>query len=84
MVYENLKKFELKRLRNMLFKRAKDNMSVEKELALMRAAMEERRQEIGTHKSLLLAELKMLEEELRRTNVELQEKVTKVDQLKKR
>lgn len=84
MVFENLKKLELKRLRNMLFKKAKDNMSVEKEVVLMKGAMEERRQEIKTHKSLLLAELKMLEEELRRTNMELQEKVTKVDQLKKR
>ena len=63
MVDENILKLEIKRLRDQLYDRANDVLTLEERRLLLDTAMKERRQEVKIHTDMLKAQMKAAEEE---------------------
>ena len=84
MVEENLLKLEIKRLRDLLNRKADEVYTLESRRLQLQTAMNERRQEITIHKEMLAAQLKATEQERTQISSELHERISKIDKLRKR
>jgi hypothetical protein len=84
MVNENLKKLELKKLREILEKEADHVLDLNNDRIKLETGMKERHSEIGIHQDLLKAQLRAWNEELQTVSAELKERMSKVEKLKKR
>ncbi|XP_071508551.1 coiled-coil domain-containing protein 39-like [Diadema antillarum] len=84
MVEENILKLELKRLRDILNSRADEVLTLEKRRLQLETAMKERRKEITIHKEMLRAQIKSSDEERGTVGAELQDRIAKIDKLRKR
>lgn len=84
MVNENLKKLELKKLRESLEDKADQVLDLNKRRQHLELAMKERRHDIGMHQSLLKTQLRGLSDELQTLSSELKSRISKVEKLKKR
>ena len=84
MVYESMKKLEIKRMRDALYKKADEVLSLEKHQLQLKTAMEERHHEIEIHKEMLATQLRTADDEKRQISAELHERISKIDKLKKR
>eukprot|EP00038_Savillea_parva_P009081 m.181096 g.181096 ORF g.181096 m.181096 type:complete len:1001 (+) comp15168_c0_seq1:301-3303(+) len=84
MVDENLLKLTLRRLRKQLDSKADDVLSLEQRNQELKAAMQERIQEIEVHKELLKVQRTECNRERSRVAKELGERQVRIDQLKKR
>ncbi|XP_069474770.1 coiled-coil domain-containing protein 39 [Ambystoma mexicanum] len=84
MVDENILKLEIKRLRDMVFNKADHVYSLEKRRLQLQNAMKERTEEIGVHKEMLKAQLRLVEQERQSISVELQDRLAKIDKMRKR
>lgn len=63
MVEDNLLKLELKRLRDTLYNKAEQVLSLEKRKLQLNAAMAERTEEIKVHKAMLESQLRFVDQE---------------------
>ncbi|KAJ0011757.1 hypothetical protein NQD34_012732, partial [Periophthalmus magnuspinnatus] len=84
MVEHNTLKTEVKRKRDLLYSNTDCVMSLEKRRLEFQRVMKERKEEIRVYKELQSQELKVIEQERLRLSVELNEKLSKVDLMKKR
>ena len=84
MVEENLLKLELGRQRKQLHGRADAVLSLEKRRLQLETAMKERAQEVNVHTDMLQAQLKAAQQERQSVSSELQERISKIDKLRKR
>ncbi|KAK9820385.1 hypothetical protein WJX72_009778 [[Myrmecia] bisecta] len=81
MVEVDVAALEVRRLRLALSAKADEVFSLENRKFQLRISMEERKHEIQVHKEALLAELKMLRDDLHRVTLELTERAQRVDRL---
>lgn len=84
MVEHNMLKMEFKRKRNLLFNKTDSRMSMEKQRLEFQKLTKERKEKMRIHKKQQDQELKIVEKERRRLNVELNEKFSKINLQKKR
>jgi len=84
MVEDNIIKLELKRVRDALYKTADGVVSLEKEKMQIETAMKERREEIRIHVEMLKQQMKAADTERHDINSELQERIARIDKMKKR
>lgn len=63
MIEDNLLKLELKRVRDTLYNKAENVLSLEKRKQQLNAAMEERTAEIKVHKAMIETQIRMVEQE---------------------
>lgn len=84
MVNENIKKLELKVLRDKLEKEADQVLDLNNQRIKLETGMKERQTEINIHQDLLRAQLRAWNEELQTVSAELKERMAKVEKLKKR
>nr|XP_033814753.1 coiled-coil domain-containing protein 39 isoform X2 [Geotrypetes seraphini] len=84
MVEDNIRKLEIKRLRDMLYNKADDVYSLEKRKLQLQTAMNERTQEIKVHKEMLQSQLRLVETERQSISLELHERLARIEKMKKR
>ncbi|XP_072110639.1 coiled-coil domain-containing protein 39 [Mobula birostris] len=84
MIDDNLLKLEVKRLRDMLHSKADDVLCLEKRKLQLETAMKERTEEIKIHMDILQMQIKHIEQEQQGISVELHERFSKIDKMKKR
>ena len=84
MVNENIRKLELKVLREKLEKEADQVLDLNNQRIKLETGMKERIAEINIHQDLLKAQLRAWSEELQTVSSELKERMAKVEKLKKR
>ena len=84
MVNENLKKLELKKLRDVLEKESDHVLDLNKDRLKLETGMKEREGEISIHQELLRTQLRAWIEDLQTISAELKERMSKVEKLKKR
>lgn len=84
MVDQNILKLEIKRLRGMLNSKADEVFGLEKRRLQLETAMKERREEIYIHKEMLEAQYRSANTERQQISAELQERIAKIDKLRKR
>ncbi|KYO20049.1 coiled-coil domain-containing protein 39 [Alligator mississippiensis] len=84
MVEDNLLKLELKRLRDTLYNKAEQVLSLEKRKLQLNAAMAERTEEIKVHKAMLESQLRFVDQERQHVSAEFQERLSKIDKLRRR
>lgn len=84
MVDENILKLEIKRLRDMLHSKADNVYSLAKRKLQLENAMKERTEEIGVHKEMLKAQLRLVEQERQGISLELHDRLAKIDKMRKR
>uniref|UniRef100_A0A7M4EUF6 Coiled-coil domain-containing protein 39 n=1 Tax=Crocodylus porosus TaxID=8502 RepID=A0A7M4EUF6_CROPO len=84
MVEDNLLKLELKRLRDTLYNKAEQVLSLEKRKLLLNTAMAERTEEIKVHKAMLESQLRFVDQERQHVSAEFQERLSKIDKLRRR
>ena len=81
MVAHDTLKLEVKKLRDLLDKKADQVFDLENRKAQLQLSMEERRHEVETHAELLRAQHKMLREDVHRATLEMRERSMKVGKL---
>jgi UDP-glucose:O-linked fucose beta-1,3-glucosyltransferase len=84
LVQENFVRLDVKRLRDLLYMRADEVLGLENRKHQLKLSMEERKQEIVVHKSVLRAELRTAEEERHLRAKDLAERLIKIDKLKRK
>ncbi|XP_064615155.1 coiled-coil domain-containing protein 39-like [Liolophura sinensis] len=84
MVDENILKLELKRLRQILYSKSDEVLTMEKRKLQLETAMKERRQEISIHREMLTAQIRAGDDERQQISAELHERISKIDKLRKR
>ena len=84
MVENNVIKLELKRVRDALYKTADGVIGLEKDKMQMERAMKERREEIRIHVEMMKSQMKAADLERHTVNTELQERIARIDKVKKR
>lgn len=84
MVNENVLKLEIRRNRVQLNQRADDVFSLEQQKLQLKAAMDERMDEIKIHKELLRTQRKSAADQRSQVFKELQERRSRIDKLQKR
>ncbi|NXH47369.1 CCD39 protein, partial [Dicaeum eximium] len=84
MVEDNLLKLELKRLRNTLCNKAEKVLTLEKQQLELKKAIAERSEEIRIHKAMLESQIRLLDQERHRMSAEFQDRLWKIDKLKRR
>ncbi|NWQ99596.1 CCD39 protein, partial [Paradoxornis webbianus] len=84
MVEDNLLKLELKRLRNTLCNKAEKVLTLEKQQLELKKVIAERSEEIRIHKAMLDSQIRLLDQERHRLSAEFQDRLWKIDKLKRR
>ncbi|NXR79556.1 CCD39 protein, partial [Pycnonotus jocosus] len=84
MVEDNLLKLELKRLRNILCNKAEKVLTLEKQQLDLKKVIAERSEEIRINKAMLDSQIRLLDQERHRLSAEFQDRLWKIDKLKRR
>ncbi|NXR50050.1 CCD39 protein, partial [Hippolais icterina] len=84
MVEDNLLKLELKRLQNTLCNKAEKVLTLEKQQLELKKVIAERSEEIRIHKAMLDSQIRLLDQERHRMSAEFQDRLWKIDKLKRR
>lgn len=84
MVDKNLLDLRVRKLLEELHRQAGEVLSQEKHRLKLETAMKERRLEIDIHSKMLTAQLRDAEEQRRDTNIQLQERISRIEKLRKR
>ncbi|XP_034518298.1 coiled-coil domain-containing protein 39 isoform X3 [Ailuropoda melanoleuca] len=84
MIEDNLLKLEVKRTREMLHSKAEEVLSLEKRKQQLHTAMEERMEEIKVHKTMLVSQIRYIDQERQNISAEFHERLGKIDKLKNR
>uniref|UniRef100_A0A8C3QHM7 Coiled-coil domain-containing protein 39 n=1 Tax=Cyanoderma ruficeps TaxID=181631 RepID=A0A8C3QHM7_9PASS len=84
MVEDNLLKLELKRLQNTLCNKAEQVLTLEKQQLELKKVIAERSEEIRIHKAMLDSQIRLLDQERHRLSAEFQDRLWKIDKLKRR
>ncbi|XP_029422058.1 coiled-coil domain-containing protein 39 isoform X3 [Nannospalax galili] len=84
MIEDNILKLEVKRIREMLYSKAEEVLSLEKRKQQLCTAMEERTEEIKVHRAMLATQMRHVEQERQNVSAELHERLSKIDKLKNR
>uniref|UniRef100_A0A8D0KPV3 Coiled-coil domain-containing protein 39 n=1 Tax=Salvator merianae TaxID=96440 RepID=A0A8D0KPV3_SALMN len=84
MIEDNLLKLEHKRVRDTLYNKADQVLSLEKRKQQLKAAMEERTAEIKVHKAMIEAQIRLIEQERQTLSSEFHERLGKIEKLKSR
>ncbi|XP_060785196.1 coiled-coil domain-containing protein 39 [Neoarius graeffei] len=83
-VENNILQLQVKRLRTMLYEKADGVLSLEKRKLQLQTAMKERQEEISVHREIQSKQLKITEQEMQGLRVQLHERLSKVDKMKKK
>ncbi|NXR59281.1 CCD39 protein, partial [Rhadina sibilatrix] len=84
MVEDNLLKLERKRLQNTLCNKAEKVLTLEKQQLELKKVITERSEEIRIHKAMLDSQIRLLDQERHRLSAEFQDRLWKIDKLKRR
>ncbi|XP_043348387.1 coiled-coil domain-containing protein 39 isoform X2 [Dermochelys coriacea] len=82
MIEDNLLKLELKRLRDTLYNKAEQVLSLEKQKLQLNTAMEERTEEIKVHKAMIESQIRFVEQERQSVSAEFQDRLSKIEKLR--
>ncbi|KAM9039458.1 coiled-coil domain-containing protein 39 isoform 1-T1 [Sarcophilus harrisii] len=80
----NLQKLEMKRLRELLYSKAGEVLSLEKRKQQLYTAMEERTEEIKVHKAMLLSQIRYVDQERQGISAEFHDRLSHIEKLKNR
>ncbi|XP_063163936.1 coiled-coil domain-containing protein 39 [Candoia aspera] len=84
MIEDNLLKLELKRVRDTLYNKAEQVLSLEKRKQQLKTAMEERTADIKVHKEMIETQIRLIEQERQTLSTEFHERLSKIEKLKSR
>ncbi|XP_074047097.1 coiled-coil domain-containing protein 39 [Macrotis lagotis] len=84
LIEDNLQKLEMKRLRALLHSKADEVLSLEKRKQQLYTAMEERTEEIKIHKTMLLSQIKYVDQERQSISAEFHDRLNHIKKLKNR